>query len=446
MKLRIIISFVFCFLFWGCHSENNKVVENEKKVGPLKMRVSDVATSKGHKYWLLTDKNTPVVVLKLAFHRGYAYDQPTHFGVSLMCTEMMMKGSGEYDEEKLRGILEDKGASVDFSASKDFIICTVTMLRSNYEEVLRLVKTILSQPRFDQKSLTEVKTNFVAGLASQKPRAMYMIQEKMSATILKNHPYGKLPLNTKEEILKITSDDLHKVHQEILSSPLFITVVGNISQNEITPFLDELLPKPDSLSQKSTLPKLQLASLDKQVFPIPADVRQVTILGVQKGPDMLNKDLLGLSVVVYILNKRIFDVVRTERGLAYATDVGFDPMRYGGLINCYAGTKKESTAEVLKLIGQEWAKMQKEGPTEKERQDAIQYMINAYLMGFTNSSRIANILNFHQASGRKPSYINDRTLLLENFSLKDLKRLAKKYLQPSKMKFYAHGIEEKANS
>lgn len=446
MKLRAIISFVFCFLFWSCSSENQNGGEGEKRVAPLKMSVSNIETPNGHKYWLLNDKNTPVIVLKLAFHRGYAHDQPTHFGVSLMCAEMMMKGSGEYDEEKIRGVLEDKGASVDFSASKDFITCTITMLRSNYVEVLRFVKTILFQPRFDQKSLTEVKTNFVAGLANQQPKAMYMIQEKMSATILKNHPYGKLPLNSKEEILKITVDDLRKVHHEILSAPLFITVVGHISSDETTLQLDELLPKPASSSSESILPKLQLASLDKQVFPIPADVRQVTILGVQQGPHMRSKDLLGLSVVLYILDKRILEAVRTERGLAYVTNVGFDPMRYGGLINCYAGTKKESASEVLKLIAQEWEKMQKEGPTEKERQDAIQYMINAYLMGFTNSLKIADVLSFHQISGRKPSYINDRSALLESFSLNDLKRLAKKYLQPSKMKFYAHGIEDKASS
>ena len=101
-------------------------------------------------------------------------------------------------------------------------------------------------------------------------------------------------------------------------------------------------------------------------------------LGIQRE----HKDYLAVDLAMKILggegSNRLHRVLRSERGLTYGAEASTQSLKQGGDFMADTDTRTETTAEVLRLIVDEFQKLQRERVDERELADAQAYLAGSF--------------------------------------------------------------------
>ena len=131
--------------------------------------------------------------------------------------------------------------------------------------------------------------------------------------------------------------------------------------------------------------------------------------------------------------------MREKRGLAYSINADLATFDLGGLVTGETATQNARAKESIDVIRQDWAEMAADGPTEAELADAKSYLIGSYPLRFTSSSRIAGSLVAIQLEGLGIDYVDKRQELFGAVTLADVRRVAKRLLDPAKLTWVVVG-------
>jgi zinc protease len=164
-----------------------------------------------------------------------------------------------------------------------------------------------------------------------------------------------------------------------------------------------------------------------------------SVVGIgQVGVDRMNPDyfpiLLMNSVLGGGITGRISMNLREDKGYTYGAGSGFTfrrgpgPFRAGGDIQ--TRYTKEAIAELLKEINGVRGAVP---ITQKELDYYKQRLIRLYPAGFETVGGISNQLSNLVVFGLPDSYFNEYIAKVNAVTLDDVNRVAKKYLDPSKM-------------
>ena len=138
-------------------------------------------------------------------------------------------------------------------------------------------------------------------------------------------------------------------------------------------------------------PKRDVAPLDVADPPVPTrrlivinkpDAVQTEIRVGHLGIERQHKDYLAMDLAVKILggegSNRLHRVLRSERGLTYAAEADMQSLKGGGDFMAETDTRTETTAEVLRLIVDEFQELQRERVHERELADAQAYLAGSF--------------------------------------------------------------------
>jgi zinc protease len=91
------------------------------------------------------------------------------------------------------------------------------------------------------------------------------------------------------------------------------------------------------------------------------------------------------------------------------------------------------------LIKDNIARLGREGPTQKELEDAKAYLTGAFPLNFDSNMKIASVLMGFQQDGLGADYVTKRNDLINAVTLDDLKRVAATYMKPENFTFVLVG-------
>jgi zinc protease len=156
------------------------------------------------------------------------------------------------------------------------------------------------------------------------------------------------------------------------------------------------------------------------------------------------KDIYAALVLDYILGgspftSRLGDEVREKRGLAYTIGTGTAHYAHVDLLYGHVGTQNAKAAQTIEIIRQQWAKLRDEGPSAKEVADAKTYLNGSYPLGLDSTGNIAARLLGLQQNDFPTDYFTLRPKRIDAVTLDDVKRVAKRLLDPAKLSFLVVG-------
>jgi zinc protease len=96
----------------------------------------------------------------------------------------------------------------------------------------------------------------------------------------------------------------------------------------------------------------------------------------------------------------------------------------------------------MALVKQEWKRMREEGPTAEELADAKLFITGSYALRFSSTTSIANALVGVQLQNFPPDYFAKRNGYINAVTLEDVKRVAKRLLDPDALTFVIVGKPE----
>ncbi len=402
------------------------------------IEIKEVVSSKGIKAWLVEDHTNPIITVNISFRGGSALDPVGKEGLANLISATLDEGAGDIKSQAFQQKLEDLAISLSFDSRLDSFSGSLRTLKKNQTIAFDLLRLALTKPRFDSEPVERIRNQIIANIHRQSENPRRIARRTLFSKLFPDHPYGR-PSNGTEESVKIIklADLRYFVEQRFARNNLVVSVVGDITEAGLKQQLDQTFGELPEKASPWEVPEISPDS-KKQTIVVDKAIPQSIITFAQPGIKRDHPDFFPAYVMNYVLGgggfeSRLYEEVREKRGLAYSAYSYLAPLDHAGIIIGGAGTANARTGETVKVLSDEWAKMNKSGLTPTELKDAKTYLTGSYPLRFSSSRRIAGMMTAIQLEELGLGYIEKRNSYIEAVTLDDVNRVAAKLLDPAKI-------------
>jgi len=415
---------------------------------PLRAQIAvqEITSPGGIDAWLVEEHSIPFVALEFRFLGGTSLDAPGSDGATDIMTALLTEGAGDLDSRAFAAASEALAARISFSAGRDTLSVSASMLTENRAEAAALLRKAMAEPRFDADALERMRARAISGVRSDARNPNSLAGRTFSERAWGDHVYGRPSSGTEDSLTALTRDDLVAAHAGVFARDrLFVSAVGDITAAELGVLLDDLLGwLPDTGAPQPERADPQIAG---GVTVVPFDGPQSVILFGHAGLPRDDDAFIPAFVMNEVLGggrfgTRLMREVREIRGLTYGIGTGLASGQFGDTLQGRFSTDNARASEAIEIVRVEWAKMAAEGLTEAELSAIQTFLTGAYPLRFDGNANIAQILVGMQVQGLPADYIEDRNALVEAVTLEDVRAIAARLLDPDALHFVVVGRPE----
>ena len=412
------------------------------KAGPIPKftlpPIEKTKLSNGLEVWMVQQNELPIVSMNLVLKTGTANEPDDRTGVAGLTTSLLDDGTKTRSAVDIANQLQSIGAFVNAGGSWDSTNVTLQTLTKNLDKALDIYADVIVNPTFPEKEFTSLRGRSLVGLRQQKANPNAIANIAYNKVLYGNHPYGRD--STEATLNAISRDDLVKYYESTFKPNNGVLIVaGNFDKTALKSKLESAFSgwKSGDVSLKSLPPAKQLDKTGIYLVDRPNSAQSVVSIG-QIGIDRMNPDYFPVVVMNSILGgaitSRISMNLREDKGYTYGANSGLQyrrgagPFRAGGDIQ--TAVTKEAIIEFMKELNG----IRGEIPiTAKELDYNKQSLIRRFPSAFETVGGISGQLSNIVVYGLPDSYFNDYISKVNAVTLDDVNRVAKQYLDPSKM-------------
>ncbi len=402
------------------------------------MKIQNVISPGGIQAWLVEEHGLPLLTMQYGFMGGSSQDPNDKPGVANFITAMLDEGAGDILSADFQEQMETLAAKMRHEAGRDSLTGTFQTLTANREKAGALLALALTKPRFDADALDRVRGQLLANISFESKDPDKVAELSWFETAFPGHPYGRSVDGTAASVAAMVPGDLKAYRDRVFARDnLKVAVVGDIDAATLGTFLDKVF---GGLAAKADLVKVP--QIDPQGGPsmhtvemdIPQSVAHFGHVGMaRKDPDFIAAYILNYIIGGGGFASRLMEEVREKRGLAYSVYSYIMPLQRSSVYLGGVATKTDAMAKSLEVIRGQLEQVSNEGPKPEELADAKTYLTGSYALNFTSSGAISGQLLGIQMQDLPIDYTETRNAKVEAVTLDDIKRVAKKLLQPDKL-------------
>lgn len=409
------------------------------------VEIQEVASPGGLSAWLTEEHSIPFVALELRFKGGSSLDPKGARGATSLMAALLEEGAGELNAQGFATATEALAVSFSFDTSNDALSISARFLTENREEAIALLKSALTEPRFDADAIERVRGQILSILRSNETDPSKIAGKTFDALTWADHPYETDEMGTLESAAALTREDILNAHKATLARDrVYISAVGDITPVELGALMDTLLGDlPETGAPQVGAAEVELTGgLTVIPFETPQSVALFGHVGIAfDDPDFIPAYLL-MEVFGGGAESRLHEEVREKRGLTYGIGTYLASAIHGEMIVGQFASANARMVEGIEVVRDEWAKIAENGLTEKELADAKLYLTGAYPLRFDSNAAIANIMAGMQFRGQSRDYIATRNDKVNAVTLEEINRVAKRIFHPDALHFVVVGQPE----
>lgn len=413
---------------------------------PIEFRVPDpesmrTVLSNGMVVYALEDDALPLVEISIRFRGGSIWDPMGKEGLAQMLGTLMRTGGtrtrtpAEIDEE-----LEFLDASIGVSLGTSTGSADLSVMRKDLDRGLELLVDILRNPAFRQEKLDLEKAKLLDMLKSRNDHTATIEAREVARLLYGSHPSTRQP--TKKSVESITREDLAAMHEQVFWPGNFIVAAsGAFKKDELLRKLEKAFGDWPNRNVKFDIPPVTheprpgLYCFHKEG----KNINQGRVTMAHLGIDVHHPDVHAIRLMSYIygsggFSSRLMGRVRSDEGLAYDVRSDFSPgIQWIGSMRIAFQSKSESCAYAAKLCLEELAKIQKDGVTPQELEDAKKFYLEGFPAFFfkTRSQTVSTFANA-ELQGIPKNYYHTYRERIAKVTLDDIKRVANEHLKADK--------------
>ncbi|MBL8628417.1 MAG: insulinase family protein [Rhodospirillaceae bacterium] len=413
------------------------------------IKVEEVKSPGGITAYLAQDRTNPIIAISFMFQGGSALDRTDKLGLSIMASGLLDEGAGDKDSFAFQSELEDRAISLRFSADRDAVRGGVTTTTQASGVAFDLLNQAMTKPRFDAEPVERVRRQMLVSLKAQQENPSRIASRTLGAALFGDHPYGRVDDGTPETVAALTVDDLRTWQKTRLTKDrLIVAAAGDITPKQLGAALDKIFAGlPAKSDVPFAVPEAKVSDTAREI-KIDKPLPQTMILMAQPSIKRADPDWYTAQVLDYTFGSgsfasRLMDEVREKRGLAYSVGTSMQALASAGYMVGSAGTRSEQARQTLDIMRAEWAKIQKDGITEDELNDAKQYLTGAWPLRFSSTGSVAETLVAVQKDNLGLNYLDQRNDYINAVTLADAKRVAAKLYKPEALTVVLVGPELK---
>ena len=438
----------FCTYLWAKTPQD---IEPSLKFKPLQFNPPTVQKqylTQGTTLFLLEDHELPLIQIQALVRTGTMYDPADKIGLGQMCGTLMRTGGTEFQSsDEIDNELEFIGASVESGIDIESGSVSLSVLSKDLEKGLRVFFDVLYRPAFNTKKLDIEKSKIIESIRRRNDEPFQIARREFRKLIYGNeHPLSRtLKIKT---IKKISQKDLIAFHQNYFKpNNMMIAISGDFETEKIIKRIEKEFKniKPELVQ----FPKIQQINFTEQtptqhIGIAQKELNQASILLGHLGVKRHNPDRFILEVLNEILggnsfSSRLYQEIRTKKGLAYWVGSSFsEPWDYG-TIAAGCQTKSETVGQTLQSILGEIDRIKTELVPNTELQRAKNSIMNSFVFRFTSPHAIITQKMSLEYLGYPTDYLETYTQKIADVSANDILNIAQKYIHPEKFQFIIVG-------
>lgn len=448
MTKKFFISFIGLISFIGPIEPKllaaDPAVAPLEKAAPTFFKAPKIQThifENGLKLYFLENRELPVVEMSALIGEGNIDDPAAKKGLAtFMMSGLRTGGGGALSADQVDEKLEVMAAEIKADARREYSTVKLSVLAKDFNAGASLFFDLLKNPRFEPAKLELVRTRMVDAIRRRNEDPGDVASREFDEQLFgKENIWARV--STEATIGAISREDIQNFFKShVLPNHTSLSVSGDISFEELLLTLAPLVLDWESVeTPPETLPPLAKVWTPSVQF-ISRPVNQSSVVMGHFGDKRFNPDKYALILANYILGgstfgSRLGNRIRTELGLAYTvySDFGLDT-DYGSF-EIIAGTKTDSTVQVVQETRQILKEMATTRPiTEKELQDAKDTILNQLIFQYEDPFEIVETEVRYNFYGYPPDYLTLFQKKIKEVSLDDVKQVIPRYFFPDRLK------------
>ena len=410
-----------------------------------------VVLENGMVIYLLEDHELPLITIGALMRTGGWLDPPDKVGLAALTGNVMQTGGGgglsaaEVDDE-----LAQFAGRMTIAIGRQSGSASLEVMRKDLQQALRLFAGVLRTPAFDPTRVDLAKLQAMERIRRREDEPESIAsREFMKLLYGPGHPTARE--SSIESVRRIRREDLSAFHQNsIYPNGIILGVTGDFIKDEMVASLQEAFGD----WQRGTVPEVKIDAVPESeaagavVHFISKDTSQTHLRAGRLSVKETDADYVPLVVANDILGGnsligRLFNEVRTKRGLAYSVGSELSTGIYDqGMWLVWAETKLPSTKEVLGQLVANIERMRTEPVSDAELTQAKDSYVNSSVFDVSSSSKIVSRLMELEYDGLPKDFYQQLREKILTVSKEDILAVGRKYLRRDHLKIVAVGSGE----
>jgi zinc protease len=375
-----------------------------------------------------------MVTFHLLIKAGSRYDPKGREGLAGLTSNLLTYGTSKRTALEISETLDFIGASLTTGSRTERASVSLNILKKDLDTGLQLLAEILTDSVFPSEEIERQKKSVLASIKAKKENPRAVAHEKFRSALFPQSPYGRPVEGAGDSVKSIDRSSLTKFYDTFYRpNRSILAVVGDISHGEMVEKLNNAFQSWEKrTSAQESLPPASPAPAE--MIRINKDLTQANIIIGHKGVPRGDPDYYAIRVMNYILgggglSSRLADAIRNKRGLAYSVYSRFSAQRYVGTFRVSMQTKNENAQEAIRIAREEIRRIREQGVTEKELQEAKDYLTGSFPLRLDTNRRVARFLAHTEFFELGLDYPDRYPELIRRVSREDIIRVARTHLR-----------------
>jgi predicted Zn-dependent peptidase len=400
-------------------------------------RIESVTLSNGMRLYLLENHELPLINGTVLVRTGSLFDPPDKIGLAAIAGQVMMAGgTANRPGEDASGRFQNLGAELGGSIAEDSASISFSALKENADDVLDILKDVLTAPDFPQDRLDLVKAQRRNAIAHRNDDAAAIVRREFVGTVYgKDTPYGAQMEYSNLD--RINRSDLVSFYQRyFFPKNMILALDGDFDPARIKARMEALFgdwkPDPPPVPE---FPKASTAGAPGKFLAVKRDVNQAYFILGQVGGQYKDADYPALQIAADILGGgqrgRLGQKLRgAVNSLSTTWAASFD---HPGVFQISGSLNPFKTTQVIQAIVQELTRIGASLVTEEELKTAKDTALNSLVFAFDNQISMLPRLTQFEYFNYPKDYTQQYQKALESVTRADILRVAKERLDPTRM-------------
>lgn len=394
----------------------------------------------GMRVLLLPDRSVPTINISGQINAGTIFDTSAKAGVANLVASNLMNGTKTQNALTLAQTLEDKGASLGFSASREGVAIGGQGLSTNIPVLVKTLADVVQNATFPADQLELSRRRALLSLKAQldDPRSLGR-RVFQQAVYPENHPFHIFPTET--SLKAITRDDLVGFYKQYYRpDTTTIAMVGDFEQNQVKTLLSQAFGTWRSTGRAPTA-NITSVSLPQSTTRlnsvIPGKAEAVTYIGYngisRKDPRFYAATVLNQVLGGDTLSSRLGTEVRDRQGLTYgiysAFATGINPGPFLIQMQTAPSDAQKAITSAVALLKQ----LREQGITEAELNNAKRSLASSYPVDLASPSEVSSIILSNAVYGLSPAELREFPKRIEAVTMPQVQQVIQELIQPDKL-------------
>ena len=380
----------------------------------------------------------PVVTMRLLVRAGTSSDTREKLGLAHLSASLLDQGTKTMSAQEMNDAVDFIGGAMGAGAGTDLTFVNMVVMKDSFETGLRMLSDMARQPAFATAEIERQRQQMLSGQKVSAEDPGHIANSVFDRLVYGFHPYGMPENGTPQTLAALTRDDLLAFHTRFfVPNNAILAIVGDVTAEEAF------------TTAKKTFGDWQKRDLPAQTFVGPPDpTRRVIVVNkpdaVQTevrvghiGIPRTHPDYMAVNLAIRILggegSNRLHQILRTERGLTYGAQANMDTLKESGDFQAETNTRSDATGEVLRLIVDEFWRLQRERVGERELDGAKAYLTGSFPLTIETPESIAMQVVNALFYGLPLSDLQNFRERVNAVTPDDIQRVAKALLRPDRL-------------